>query len=162
MKLAVLFAVPAILSACAASEGYPSLAKRPIELTNRAPSAPPTAPPPAAIDPALAARVTASLDKARASQAPFAAALAKAKPAVDGASGSEAGSERWIAGQMAASSVEPLREPAAAALSDLEEELRLATGTPERAAIEAAIVEASEIVTEQQRESAALAEQLPD
>jgi hypothetical protein len=110
-------------------------------------------------------RIRSAVDRARASEAPFAAAVAKARPDVAAATGAAAGSERWIAGQIAASSVEPLREPAAAALSDLEQELRLVAQQPvsaDRTAVEAAIAEVSAIAARQQQEASALSEQLSD
>lgn len=151
------------LAACAAPGEYPSLARRPIETTFN--QSPPAAPPaPAGVsDAAALARVAASLDAVRKSEAPFEAALAEARPAVAAASGAAEGSERWIEGQVAASRVEPLLAPATTALADLEEELRRAMTTPDsgdRAAIEAAIVEASAIVARQAEAARALTARL--
>jgi hypothetical protein len=142
-----------LATACAPTGDFPSLAKRPFE-AGQAQTAPP-APPPIAVtisDPAALARVATALERVRGSVSPFEAGLAKAVTAVAAASGATTGSERWIEGQMAASRVEPLLEPASAALADIDAELRIVLLNPasaDRAAIEAALAEASETVRTQ-------------
>ena len=156
-------ALLAFLAGCMPQGDFPSLAKRPIESTYNQPPAVRAAEP-AASDPAALARVQSALESARNSVAPFAAAIAEARPLVAASQDAPEGSERWIEGQIAASRIDPLLDPATTALADLEQELRKAMTTPgsaDREAVEIAIAETSAIVTRQAEAARALNELLP-
>jgi hypothetical protein len=127
----VALIIPAVVSACAASVDAPSLAIRPGETTSAidaarpVPVAPPAPPAVVALDGATVTRIDASLRAARASVAPFARAAEPARAAVAGASGAAAGSEAWIAAQLAISRLERAREGAANALAEVDSTRRL-------------------------------------
>lgn len=129
-RFAALFA-PALVSACAASVDAPSLAIRPGETTSAidaarpVPLTPPAPPSMVALDGATVTRIDASLRVARASVAPFAKAAEPARAAVAAASGSAAGSEAWIAAQLAISRLERTREGAANAQAEVDSVRRL-------------------------------------
>lgn len=162
LRYACLALVALPLAACGDRGEFPSLAKRPIEVSANQPPPAPVASP-GVSDPAALARVSAALEIVRRSVAPFDQALAAARPAVAAAVSAEQGSERWIEGQLAASRLEPLLVPATTALADLEEELRLAMtklNSADRPAIEAALVEASTIVARQAEAARELTDRL--
>jgi hypothetical protein len=137
--------LPALaLAGCGDAGGYPSLAKRPVEAQASDLTTEPE-PQPVVIapsDPQVARRITASLDRARASQAGFDKALAEARPVVERGAVSASGSEPWIAAQMAVSTLDKAREPVKSALSDLDNEWRQLLATPpseDRAALQSAL-----------------------
>jgi hypothetical protein len=105
-----------LASACAAPGPYPSLAPRPAEQLN--PDADERRPTLQPDDPALAARIEALADSARAGAAAFEAALPAAEAAV--AAAGPAGSDGWIEAQQAVSRLEAARAPTTAALADLD------------------------------------------
>jgi hypothetical protein len=116
MRIVLSIALVVLSSGCAVAGDYPSLAKRPFETA----SPPPAASPPAAItasDPALLARVSAELQKARDSVSAFDEQLGKSRPQI--AAGAAQGSEAWITSQVAASRLEPLLAPAANAAASI-------------------------------------------
>ncbi len=90
-----------LLSGCAASDDYPSLAPRPIE--RRALAAPEAAavpaPEAAAPDPALVARIAAIARTAQAADGTFAAAADAAGQAIARPGAGASGSDAWIAAQ---------------------------------------------------------------
>lgn len=108
------------LAGCAATGGdYPSLAPRPVEQGAAAPAAaePPAAPP---ANPALPAETAAILAAADKGHAAFLAQLGSARAAIEAARGKEAGSEAWVAAQVALSTLDAARSPVLAALADLD------------------------------------------
>ena len=126
------------------AEGYPPLTPRPAEANlEQAMGEPKTDPVAiAASTPATADTIAALLGKARAAEAPFAAAAAAAWPEVSRARGAARGTENWVAAQMAISRVETLRAPVKAALSDLDAQRRLillAAPSQDQALVEEAV-----------------------
>lgn len=110
------------LSGCAMStgEGYPSLAKRPVE--GRLDVAPPAveseAPGPLPAD--LVGRLARwGGDSAAAAQA-FAAERRVAEPLVSAAAGAAVASEKWVVAQQAISRLQATRAPVSGALADID------------------------------------------
>ena len=139
-----------LLTGCAASGSFPSLAPRPIE---QAAAAQPATTPMVVIapsDPARVARVRALVEKAQAAVPDFNTALAAAQQAVGG--GKAAGSDGWIAAQVAVSRLERTREPIGTVLSELTVEQRTLLMGPEsddRAMLEAAFAQVSTLDQQQ-------------
>ena len=115
--LAALAALAAGLAACAAPGPYPSLAPRPIEKALGEPGVPPTVAP-LPDDPAVATRVSALLDEAKAGDGEFRAALPAASAAVRRAGA--VGSDSWIEAQQALSRAETVEMRTTRALADLD------------------------------------------
>jgi hypothetical protein len=137
-----------LLGACADPGSFPSLAPRPYEKGGTAPVAPAEAI--KASDPALLARLNASVARAEAGQGAFATALDAAHSAMAGAG--PRGSEAWIEAQMAVSRLERTREAAQGALADLDQEKRVmlfGPPSPDLPALEAAMARVSAIDGEQ-------------
>jgi hypothetical protein len=111
------FALCLLLAGCAAGGSYPSLLPRAAETGDTAP-APPPAPPVAASDPAIAARLTQLVEQSRQGQQQFETALGAADAQV--ARAGAAGSESWIAAQQAVSRLESARTPTVNALAELD------------------------------------------
>ena len=139
------------LSACVASGDYPSLARRTFETA--APEAVPAPLPVIAADAPLLARIATARTLAAGGKASFEAALSKAQSDVNAAAGTARASERWIAAQLSLSRVEPLLEPAATALANLDAEKRdlmmSAPNAPELAALDEAIAIVAPLATSQ-------------
>lgn len=122
-----------LLGGCASLEGeFPSLSKRPYE------SADPLAVPEAAPAPvstslpaALQTQVDALLQRARAAQSAYEAALPTARNAAQGAAGSAVGSEAWVNAHMLVSRADSARADAVAALGEID---RLIAGEREKGA----------------------------
>jgi hypothetical protein len=116
--LPVAVALAGLVSGCASSGSFPSLAPRPEELRPQtdAVEAAPAPPPP--LDPATARRVEALIDDARRGDSAFQAALAPTERAV--AAAGAAGSDNWIEAQQALSRLEAARSPTAVAAADLD------------------------------------------
>lgn len=109
-----------LMSGCAgAPQGYPSLARRPIE---DAPVAKPAiAPAPAEMaDPALAADIARLAAQADAGRAAFDRAYPIADKATRAAIGSAVSSDAWVAAQSAISSLEAARNDSVSALASLD------------------------------------------
>ena len=144
---ATAFLIPALLAACSAPGGYPSLAKRPFEKPQAAvPDAP--LPPPQASDPALLGRIADALKLARDGVPDFEAALPAARAAADRASGAAPESEAWIDGQLMVTRLESTTGPARDALAALDDERRLLDakpGSPDAPTLLAAIAEVEAI-----------------
>jgi hypothetical protein len=122
MRVAVALPAASILLAvsaagCAPRGDFPSLAPRPVErqLAEEQPAVPAPEPP---ADPALAARVSELVGRARAGDAAFTTALAAARSATSRAGA--AGSDSWIAAQSAISRVEAVRADLVTALAELD------------------------------------------
>jgi PBP1b-binding outer membrane lipoprotein LpoB len=115
-----LFAALALfLSGCAgAPQGYPSLAKRPIESAAMAEVG--TAPATVPADPALSEEIARHLGQAGKGAAAFDAAYAKADRAVGAASGAAVSSDAWVSAQVAISSLEAARNDSVSALASLD------------------------------------------
>ena len=154
-SLPAAFALPALafLSGCAARGDFPSLAPRPIEseLMAERPAAPTREAP---ADPALRARVAELVRLARAGQAAFDTALAKARDAAAGAGA--AGSDGWIAAHAAVSRVEAARAEVVTALAELDglivERARQPTSAGDLAMVNAALADVQAIVDRQGKE----------
>jgi len=116
--LSLLLAASAGVAGCAAPGPYPSLAPRPIEKALGDPSVPPVVPP-LPNDPAVAARVAAFVEQARAGERAFRAALPAAEQAARRAGA--VGSDSWIAAQEAVSRAEAAEAQTARALADLDQ-----------------------------------------
>lgn len=151
----------ALLAGCADPGDYPSLAPRAVERGETAPAPAPTEAPPAAADPALAARIAQLIAQARDGDMAFARALEPARTSV-GRAGA-AGSESWIAAQEAVSRLESARTRTVDALSELDVLAReRSQGTPaDIDAIAAATVEVSAIADTQQQTISGLTGSLP-
>ena len=139
------------LSGCVPSGDYPSLARRTFETA--APEAVPAPPPVIAADAPLLARIAAARTLASNGKAGFEVAMAKARSDVNAAAGTARASERWIAAQLSLSRVEPLLEPAATALANLDAEKRglmmSSPNAPELAALDEAIAIVAPLATAQ-------------
>jgi hypothetical protein len=112
-----LLAPLALLAGCAAPGPYPSLAQRPIERALGEPGVPPAVAP-LPDDPAVAARVAALMDEAKAGDRAFRAALPAAGAAVRRAGA--VGSDPWIAAQQAVSRAETEETRTTRAAADLD------------------------------------------
>lgn len=121
MRSMPFVAVPLLLlCGCAGqTQDFPSLAPRAVESRPETPAAAEPAPTPAA-DPALAGRIAALVDRAKAGDAAFAAALPAASAAADGARGTAPGDERWITAQQQLSALEAARGAAMTLLAELD------------------------------------------
>ncbi len=151
-----------LLAGCADSADFPSLAKRAFEKEAVAP--PPAAPAVLPSDPALLARIGDHVGQARGGQSAFDAALATARGAVSAAGNASPASDPWIAAQLQISRAERALNPARDALADLvSAQLALITqspGSPDRAALDAAVTEVQDIANRQNDALAALKQRL--
>lgn len=109
------------LSGCANTlQGYPSLAKRPME---SAPAGNPTVsqgPVPAAADPALREQIDKLAAQAQMGGSAFDSAYPAADRAARAASGAAPSSEAWVAAQSAISALETARNDSVSALASLD------------------------------------------
>ncbi|MDB5698489.1 MAG: hypothetical protein JWN69_1293 [Alphaproteobacteria bacterium] len=160
--LALLLATS--LGACAQSGSFPSLAPRAAERAAFDGETPAAPAPPAAKDPALAARLDQLVGSAREGQRAFEAALAGARNAI--ARGGATQSESWIEAQLALSRLEAARTPTVTAQAELDA-LALERGksglTPsdaDRAATDAAAEQIRALVATQDQELARLSARL--
>jgi hypothetical protein len=145
------------LAGCAAQGTFPSLAPRAVETA--AANEPATTPMVviAPSDPARVARVQALVRKAEAGAPAFATALSAARQAVGG--GKVAGSDGWIAAQVAISRLERMREPVGTALSELTVEQRdvlLGPESEDKAALADAFARVSALDSDQAKAVSAL------
>lgn len=145
MRPLLALAAAAVVAACTAphGDGYPSLLPRPIEKRGFADPAPrpaPVATPDAALDADLA-RTKAALAKAGST---FADKAGEAERLATRARGAAAGSEPWIAAQVALAELDTLRSGTAGALADIEKLAidRAAAGKPPYPALEALLADA--------------------
>lgn len=146
-KRAMAFLVPVLLSACAASGDYPSLAKRPFEKPQTASQVVPSVPAQAS-DPALLGRIADALKLAKDGVPDFEAALPAARAAANRAAGAAPESEAWIDGQLMVTRLESTTGAARDALAALDDERRLLDqhpGSPDAPALLAAIAEVEAI-----------------
>lgn len=119
----VLICAPLLASACAtpSGDGYPSLAKRPVEGTlSTRPPEPQPAPPPLPADATLAERIARYRSDAAIGESRFRAALGAAQSRALSAAGSGVSSEAWLEAQMAISAADAARGPSVAALASLD------------------------------------------
>ena len=119
----LLILAPLCVAACAtpSGDGYPSLAKRPIEGTlSTRPPEPQPAPPPLPADASLAERIARYSGDAAAGESRFRAALGTAQARTRSAAGAGPSSEAWLEAQMAISAADAARGPSVAALASLD------------------------------------------
>lgn len=112
-----------LLGGCAtpSGDGYPSLAKRPIEGTlSTRPPEPQPAPPPLPADATLAERIARHKSDAASGESRFRAALGTAQARTRAAAGSGVSSEAWLEAQMAISAADAARGSSVAALASLD------------------------------------------
>lgn len=108
------------LAACSSAGHYPSLAVRPVERAT--PVTPDAEAPPAPLPPAsadLTTRIDGLLAAARQADSQFAAKRTLAERAVS-ASGSSRSGDAWLTAQAAISALQASRDPAVAALGELD------------------------------------------
>ncbi|WP_033922818.1 hypothetical protein [Sphingomonas sp. 37zxx] len=118
-KRIFLVALGSLLGACAAPDGdYPSLLPRPIEQESFAEPARPE--PEASADPALEVKVAEQAAALASAATAFDRAAAEADSLSRAARGSSAGSESWIAAQVALSGLDAMRSATAETLADIE------------------------------------------
>jgi len=151
MRFCFALLVASGLAACAPAGEFPSLASRPGEGTT---STEPVVRPPVAVasDPALLARIAGLRGQVAEGDQAFQAAVGGTAAAANRAGAS--GSESWVEAQLLLSRLEAARRSSLVALADLDA-LRLAraqqpTFVGDFAALEAALLEASETVARQQ------------
>lgn len=109
------------LSGCASTfQGYPSLAKRPIESAPAGPAAVTPGPAPVLADAALRKQIDGFAEQAQAGRAAFDKAYPAAESAARGASGAAVSSEAWVAAQLAISALETARNDSVSALASLD------------------------------------------
>ncbi|WP_374527727.1 hypothetical protein [Novosphingobium sp.] len=111
------------LGACASDrDGYPSLARRPIERLNTAPE-PVATPevPPAPPGPEVLNRLDVALGRARSADAQFRQHESPTRTAVAAAQGAPVASEAWSVATIAVSDLESARSDAMIALADVDE-----------------------------------------
>lgn len=113
------------LSACAATDSYPSLARRPAErITGSADvvaPAPAPSPPPALPSGDFSARLAQLTDQARAAHQRFGEKRERAESLIAGAAGSTVGGESWSVANIALADLEAARSDAMVALGELDE-----------------------------------------
>ena len=123
LRIVPVILASALIGACATSsdDGYPSLAKRPVEgtLSTRPPEAKP-APPPLPADASLAERIERYRSDAATGENRFRAALGTAQTRTRNAAGAGVSSEAWLEAQMAISVADAAREPSVTALANLD------------------------------------------
>jgi len=120
LSAVALLALSTLAGCAGTTQGYPSLAPRPIEReVMRADVAPATAAvePPPLPPSAEVAQIVAS---AQAADAAFRTALDKARPQIEAARGAAEGSEQWVAAQQAYSAADAARAPVGDALAELD------------------------------------------
>jgi hypothetical protein len=141
------------LSGCADVTGYPSLAPRPIEREVMQADAVPPAPLPPSAD------VAAVVERGRAADSAFRAALEKARPQIEAGRRAAEGSEAWVAAQQAYSDVDATSAPLAEALAELDLRRQAATDANDgagAAAIGAALDELQGLFDAERAQLAAL------
>ncbi len=137
-----------LVTACADRGSFPSLAPRPYEKPDQQPA--PSSPSPVAARPSdagLLRRINTSVQKVSEGTRAFNDALSGARAALSRFDGRK-GSESWIAAQMAISNAERYREPAQAALTELDmakREMLLAGPSVDEAALNLALSRVTEI-----------------
>jgi hypothetical protein len=145
MRLFLTLAIALVPAGCAAprDDGYPSLLPRAIEkrgFGEPVSKAPPVAAPDAALDAAVAEQRAVLTTAATA----FGAQADRAEQLAARARGAAAGSEPWIAAQVALAELDTLRGGTAGALADIERMAidRAAKGEPPYPALESLLAEA--------------------
>lgn len=123
LRIAPVILASALIGACttASNDGYPSLAKRPVEgtLSTRPPEAQP-APPPLPADASLTERIERYRSDAATGENRFRAALGTAQARARNAAGTGVSSEAWLEAQMAISAADAARGPSVTALASLD------------------------------------------
>ncbi|WP_066548643.1 MULTISPECIES: hypothetical protein [unclassified Sphingomonas] len=116
----ILVALVALTAGCAkrAGDGYPSLLPRAIESADTA--EPMREPVPAAPDPALDQQVTALAARLDEASRVFAAQADRAAQLAAEAQGADAGSEPWLAAQVALGELDVLRAATSGLVADIE------------------------------------------
>ena len=144
LSAVALLALSTLAGCAGTTQGYPSLAPRPIEREVMRADAVPPAPPPAVEAPPLppSADIAAIVARAEAADAAFRAALAEARARIEAGRGATEGSETWIVAQQAYSGLEATTAPLADALAELDHR-RQAAATAGAGDEEAALAEAS-------------------
>lgn len=109
-----------LLGACASAQGeYPSLARRPIERVTGT-LQPPPAPPPAAVEPAVARQLDSLLARVRAADAKFQAREARVRQVISAANGAAKASEAWSRAMIALAELDAARSEGMVALADID------------------------------------------
>lgn len=114
-----LAAAPLALSACAASNDYPSLSLPASARIIANPPPKPTTPPPI-LSADLAGQLAAIVERARASHRRFTARHASAERSVASAAGSPRGGESWAVANIALSDLQAARSETLVALGELD------------------------------------------
>jgi hypothetical protein len=160
MRSRLFAALPALafgLGGCTADTGtYPSLLPRPIEKQSLAEPERPAAV--AAPDPALDKRIAEITATLRSGNQRFTAAAQEAEAKVAVARGVREGSEAWLDAQTGLSTLESLRQPTLAALTELETMAseRGQAGKPAYPGLDSAVAAADAMATAQGDRIAAL------
>ena len=151
-----------LLGGCSLSEGYPSLAPRPVERVGFDAPIPPRPVPNREIDSALESQVADLNADARRGDKAFQEALPSTRAAV--ARAGTAGSDPWLDAQQRLTALESLRSPVTAALDQLNallSERQKLDAPPSTDSLESAIAEAARLDAEEQAEIGRLAAELP-
>lgn len=119
------FAMPVLLlmalGACATAEGeFPSLERRPYESSAPITALESAAPAPVMLSPELAAKVDALLVRHNAAQASYQRGLSAVQAVAQRASGSQAGSERWVNAHVQLSRLDKARADSVDVLRDFD------------------------------------------
>lgn len=151
-----------IISGCAQSTQYPSLAKRSFEVAAPLPEPEPVIQLPADAD--TRTRIATALQAARGGVGAFQQALGKARADAAAADGSAKGSDAWINAQLSLSRAQSTLGPASSALADVDgEKRRLAMEHGESVSmseIDAALAELSALASSQSDEVQTVAARL--
>jgi hypothetical protein len=158
--------LPLILAGCAGAVDAPSLAIRPSErATVVDPNVPPVVPliigppPMTPLGSAATSRLSAIVDRAKASATNFETASRAARVVAGNASGASIGSDAWIAAQLEITRLERLRAPATEALAEidsLKRELIATDQNIDQPAIDAMVAIVAKVDQDQQDSVAAL------
>ncbi len=116
-----ILALVVALGGCTVPARYPSLAQRPAELAYGRPAAEPSAPPPAAPDPAIVRSVAGFRADATRSAQTFARRADEAEHLAHAAHGTPVGSEAWAATTVAMAALDSARSDTAQPLAQLDE-----------------------------------------
>ena len=144
MRAFLFLPAVAVVAACApAADRYPSLLPRAVE-QGEASDAPPAAPPVAAADPALDARVADYRAQLAEAEATFTQAAREAEARVAVARGTGPGAQPWLDAQASLATLDSLRAPALTITVELERARfdRRQAGLPDYPALDAAIDQA--------------------
>ena len=120
MKLMIFPLMCTITVACSTPANPPSLLPRAIETQRDTPTERPVMPIAKALDPALAAKITALLREARAGDADFRKTESAGSATLASGRNAATGSEAWIASEVIISALQVARQRSAAALAEID------------------------------------------